>query len=60
MQRHAQSRYPRMRGSVRNSPTADNRLLPKGFHEHPTSPLRWTCKSRAKLAAALKQGWPGG
>ena len=25
----------------------------------PTSPLRWTCKSRAKLAAALtKQGWP--
>ena len=24
----------------------------------PTSPLRWTCKSRAKLAAALqKQGW---
>ncbi len=25
----------------------------------PTSPLRWTCKSRAKLAAALTQhGWP--
>ena len=24
----------------------------------PTSPLRWTCKSRAKLAAALtRQGW---
>ena len=24
----------------------------------PTSPLRWTCKSRAKLAAALnEQGW---
>ena len=24
----------------------------------PTSPLRWTCKSRAKLAAALsKMGW---
>ena len=24
----------------------------------PTSPLRWTCKSRAKLAAALTQrGW---
>ena len=26
--------------------------------EDPTSPLRWTCKSRAKLAAALtEQGW---
>ena len=26
----------------------------------PTSPLRWTCKSRAKLTAALtKQGWRG-
>ena len=25
---------------------------------NPTSPLRWTCKSRAKLAAALtRQGW---
>ncbi len=24
----------------------------------PTSPLRWTCKSRAKLTAALtEQGW---
>jgi len=27
--------------------------------DDPTSPLRWTCKSRAKLAAALTtQGWP--
>ena len=35
-----------------------SRALDFTFRGDPTSPLRWTCKSRAKLAAALTQrGW---
>ena len=50
-----------MRGSLRSQPgllAALEALVDPLTRGDPTSPLRWTGKSRAKLAAALtQQGW---
>lgn len=49
---------PRMDVSQPGIKAALEQLVEPMTRGDPTSPLRWTCKSKAKLAAALtKQGW---
>ena len=49
---------PRLEQSQPGLLAALEALLDPLTRGDPTSPLRWTCKSRAKLAAALtQQGW---
>jgi len=49
---------PRLRDTQPGLEDALERLVDPLTRGDPSSPLRWTCKSRAKLAAALcRQGW---
>jgi transposase len=49
---------PRLTQSQPGLKEALEKLVDPVTRGDPTSPLRWTCKSRAKLSAALtKQGW---
>jgi len=49
---------PRLKNAQPGLAAALEALVDPLTRGDPTSPLRWTCKSRAKLAAALqKQGW---
>jgi transposase len=49
---------PRLKHAQPGLKTALEELVDPLTRGDPTSPLRWTCKSRAKLAAALqRQGW---
>ena len=54
----AQARGARTSGSNRTCGLSLEALVDPLTRGDPTSPLRWTCKSRAKLAAALaRHGW---
>jgi transposase len=56
--RRAGAGRPRLETSQPGIKEALERLVEPLTRGDPTSPLRWTCKSRAKLAAALtKKGW---
>ena len=56
--RRAGAGRPRLQTSQPGLEEALERLVDPVTRGDPMSPLRWTCKSRAKLASALtKQGW---
>ena len=56
--RHAGAGRPRIQEGQPGILAALEALVDPLTRGDPTSPLRWTCKSRAKLAAALaEQGW---
>lgn len=56
--RRAGAGRPRLEASQPGIKEALEQLVEPLTRGDPTSPLRWTCKSRAKLAAALaKKGW---
>lgn len=56
--RRAGAGRPRVQESQPGLQAALERLVDRLTRGDPMSPLRWTCKSRAKLAAALtKDGW---
>ena len=56
--RRAGAGRPRLKQTQPGVEAALERLVDPVTRGDPSSPLRWTCKSRAKLAAALaKEGW---
>ena len=57
-QRRVGAGLPRLQRTQSGLRDALEALVDPLMHGDPMSPLRWTCKSRAKLAAALTQrGW---